>query len=157
MTSAAPDRPQRERPSAETRVWSIVVSRQQARARVTPPEDAPQKRDWPPERSSAHVRAAHQLQCRFDVPPGFGLFVLTLLLQGTCFLSGLGHGLVAVRLQQPTRVVLDFDFLHSHGVMLLSSSAAENRTAPKNSAIDTHQDLQVTAYQFRRERGTHPG
>src|SRR5262245_45253948 len=57
------------------------------------------------------------------MPPGFGFFVLALLFQSTRFLRGLGHGLVAVCLQQLPGVVLNFDFLHSHGVMLLSTDA----------------------------------
>src|SRR5262245_40111231 len=73
--------------------------------------------------TSAHVRPAHQFEGRLDVPPGFGFFVLALLFQHTRFLRGLGHGLVAVCLQQLPGVVVDFDFLHSHGVMLLSSNA----------------------------------
>jgi hypothetical protein len=74
----------------------------------------------PPEgAASACVRPAHQLQGRLDVPPGFGLFALALLFEGTSLLRGLGNGLVAVCFQQLPRVVLDFDFLHSHGVMLL--------------------------------------
>jgi hypothetical protein len=40
--------------------------------------------------------------------------------------SGLGNGLVTVCFQQLPRVVLDFDFLHSHGVMLLFFSVTEH-------------------------------
>jgi hypothetical protein len=39
-------------------------------------------------------------------------------------LCGLGHGLVTVCFQQLPSVVVDFAFLHSHGVMLLSLGAS---------------------------------
>src|SRR5262245_38047352 len=88
---------------------------------MTPPSRARSAR--PRAATSAHVRPAHQFQGRLDMPPGFGFFVLALLFKSTRLLRGLGHGLVAVCLQQLPGVVLDFDFLHSHGVMLLSSNA----------------------------------
>src|SRR4030095_1811182 len=72
---------------------------------------------------SAFVRPAHQLEGRFDVPPSFGVFAFALLFQGTSLLRGLGNGLVAVCFQQLPSVVVDFAFLHSHGVMLLFFSA----------------------------------
>src|SRR5262249_56964805 len=64
-----------------------------------------------------------QLEGRLDVPPSFGVFAFALLFQGTSLLRGLGNGLVAVCFQQLPSVVVDFAFLHSHGVMLLSFSA----------------------------------
>src|SRR5499433_2407107 len=91
---------------------------------VTPRGDAPISkacRLWP--RLSAFVRPAHQLEGRFDVPPTFGVFAFALLFQGTSLLSGLGNGLVAVCFQQLPSVVVDFAFLHFHGVMLLFFSA----------------------------------
>src|SRR5262245_3828828 len=69
------------------------------------------------------MRPAHQLEGRFDVPPSFGVFAFALLFQGTSLLRGLGNGLVAVCFQQLPSVVVDFAFLHSHGVMLLVFSA----------------------------------
>ena len=86
---------------------------------------------------SAFVRPAHQLQGIFDVPPSLGLLAVALLLEGTSFLSGLGNGLVAVRVQQLPRVVLDFDFLHSHGVMLLFVSAVTYRSRTETPDVDT--------------------
>src|SRR5262249_9112348 len=76
---------------------------------------------WP--RLSGFVRPAHQLEGRFDVPPSFGVFAFALLFHGTSLLRGLGNGLVTVCFQQLPRVVVDFAFLHSHGVMLLFFSA----------------------------------
>src|SRR5262249_42805869 len=78
-------------------------------------------RPWP--LLLAFVRPAHQLEGRFDVPPTFGVFAFALLFQGTSLLSGLGNGLVAVCFQQLPSVVVDFAFLHFHGVMLLFFSA----------------------------------
>jgi hypothetical protein len=71
--------------------------------------------------TSAFVGAAHQLQRRFNVPPSLGLFGLALLFQCASLLSGLDDGLIAVSIQQLPRVVVNVDFLHSHGVMLLFS------------------------------------
>jgi hypothetical protein len=68
--------------------------------------------------SLAFVRPTHQLQGRFDVSPNFGLFVSTLLFAGASLLSGLGNCLVTMCLEQLPRVVVDFDFSHSHGIML---------------------------------------
>src|SRR5262249_47661644 len=96
----------------------------QAVSTVTARDDAPISkacRLWP--RLSAFVRPAHQLEGRFDVPPSFGVFAFALLFQGTSLLRGLGNGLVAVCFQQLPCVVVDFAFLHSHGVMLLFFSA----------------------------------
>jgi hypothetical protein len=95
--------------------------RQRGRSRVIPPgmTTAREQSRPPEEAGSACVRPAHQLQGRLDVPPGFGLLALALLFAGTSLLRGLGNGLVAVCFQQLPRVILDFDFLHSHGVMLL--------------------------------------
>src|SRR5260370_32752044 len=86
----------------------------------SPREALPEKRYV-----STFVRAAHQLQGGFDVPPNLGLLVIALIFQGTSLLSGLDNGLVAVRFQQLPGVVLDFDFLHSHGVMLLLFGATD--------------------------------
>src|SRR5262249_28759988 len=80
----------------------------------------------PVARRSACVRAAHHLDGGFDMPPGLGLLPIALLFEGRCFLRGLGDGLVAVRFQQLPGVVLDFDFVHSHGV--ISSSACDGTT-----------------------------
>ena len=59
-------------------------------------------------------------------------------------LSGLGDGLVAMRFQQLPGVVVDFDFLHSHGVMLLFI-ATEHASRTRAVGIDTFQDLQGEA------------
>src|SRR5499433_141330 len=104
-----------------TSVWS---RRQAGRFNGHAASDAPISkacRLWP--RLSGFVRPAHQLEGRFDVPPSFGVFAFALLFQGTSLLRGLGNGLVAVCFQQLPSVVVDFAFLHSHGVMLLFFSA----------------------------------
>jgi hypothetical protein len=67
-----------------------------------------------------------------------------LLFEGSSLLSGLGDGLVAMRFQQLPGVVVDFDFLHSHGVMLLCS-ATEHASRTRATGIDTFQDLQGAA------------
>src|SRR5262245_6016175 len=118
-----------------TSVWSRPRRQRQAgRSTVTPRGDAPISkacRLWP--RLSAFVRPAHQLEGRFDVPPSFGVFAFALLFQGTSLLRGLGNGLVAVCFQQLPSVVVDFAFLHSHGVMLLFFGAPlHTNRAPEN-------------------------
>jgi hypothetical protein len=93
--------------------------------------------------ASAFVRPTHQLEGRFDVPPGFGLLAVALLFERRGLLSGLGNGPVAVRFQQLPRVVVNVDFLHSHGVMLLSFIATGHADcAPRTVDVDTYQDLQ---------------
>src|SRR6266496_805772 len=82
--------------------------------------------DLPP--TSAEVRSAHHLDCRLDVPPGFGFLIVALLLKARGLLGGLGNGLVAVCLQQLPRVVLYVDLLHPHGVILLIFTATGSRT-----------------------------
>src|SRR5206468_22313 len=89
---------------------------------------------------STFVRPAHQLQGRFDVPPNLGLLVIALIFEGASLLSGLDNGLVAVRFQQLPGVVLDFDFLHSHGVMLLFFSATERTNRARTVGVDTYQE-----------------
>jgi hypothetical protein len=75
-----------------------------------------------------YVRAAHQHQRRFDVPPGFGFLVIAFLLEGTSLLCGLDNCHVTMRLQQLPRVVLDFDFSHFHGIPLLFFAANKFQT-----------------------------
>src|SRR5262249_34184753 len=76
--------------------------------------------------ASAFVRPAHQHKGGFDMPPGFGLFAFTLLFEATSLLSGLGKRLVAVGFKELPGVVVDVDFLHSHGV--ISTSSARRNT-----------------------------
>jgi hypothetical protein len=82
--------------------------------------------------NSTFVRPAHQPHGCFDVPPSLGLLALALLLEVASLLSGFGYGLVTVSFQQLPRIVLDFDFLHSHGVMLLFVSAIDVTIAHGN-------------------------
>ena len=74
--------------------------------------------------TSACVRSTHQLKRRLDLPPSLGLFALAPLFQGASLLSGLDNGFVAVGIEQLAGVVVDVDFLHSHGIMLLFHRAA---------------------------------
>src|SRR6516164_5911744 len=107
-------------PSSQVRTSRPRRRRQAGRFNGHAASDAPISkacRLWP--RLSGFVRPAHQLEGRFDVPPSFGVFAFALLFQGTSLLRGLGNRLVAVCFQQLPRVVVDFAFLHSHGVMLL--------------------------------------
>src|SRR5262249_4811789 len=142
-----------------TSVWSRPRRRRQAgRFNGHAASDAPISkacRLWP--RLSGFVRPAHQLEGRFDVPPSFGVFAFALLFQGTSLLRGLGNGLVAVCFQQLPRVVVDFAFLHSHGVMLLFFSA--RLSAPIARArrvdVDTYQDLQAHLSTSRRQESAH--
>jgi hypothetical protein len=76
----------------------------------------------------AYVRAAHQLQHCFDVPPSFGFLVPAFLFEGTSLLRGLDNCQVTMRLQQLPRVVLDFDFSHFHGIPLLFFAANKFQT-----------------------------
>ena len=76
---------------------------------------------------SAFVRPAHRLQRCLDMPPRFGLVVFTFFFEGESPLSGLGNGAVAVRFQQLPGVVMNVDFLHRHGVMLLFFGATRQQ------------------------------
>jgi hypothetical protein len=71
--------------------------------------------------ASALVRPTHELQGVFDVPPGSGQFHLALCFKVDGVPGSFRNGLGAVRFQQLSRIVMDFDF--SHGVMLLSFCA----------------------------------
>src|SRR5262245_57208731 len=64
---------------------------------------------------SARVRTTHQHQGCLDVSPGFGVLALALFLAGARLLRSLGDGFLAVRVEQLSRVILDFDFSHPHG------------------------------------------
>src|SRR5262249_46991875 len=86
--------------------------------------------------SSALARPLHQLQGRFDAPPCFGLFLFASLFAGTSLLRGFSDGLVTVRFEQLPRIVLDVDFLHSHGVMLLLLDAIR-QSRPRTIDVDT--------------------
>jgi hypothetical protein len=74
--------------------------------------------------ASTLVRPAHKLHCVFDVPPGFGEFELALRFKVDRVPGSFCDGLGAVRFQQLSRIVVDFDF--SHGVTLLSLRATVN-------------------------------
>ena len=66
------------------------------------------------------MRAAHQLQGCIDVSPGLSFLPLTLFLAVAGLLSGLDDCRIAVRLQQLSRVIVDFHFFDSHDAVLLS-------------------------------------
>jgi len=68
---------------------------------------------------STFVRPAHHLQRCLNMPPSFGLLLIPLLFERESPLSSLGNGRVAVRFQQLPGEVMNVDFLHQHGVMLL--------------------------------------
>src|SRR5262249_31154854 len=104
-------------------LWLDRAARHQCRSVLAP---RPSSANAPVARRSAGVRSAHQLHGGFDIPPGFRLLAVALLFQSRSFLRSLGDGLVAVRLQQLPGVVLDFGFLHSHGV--ISCSACDGTT-----------------------------
>ena len=72
--------------------------------------------------ASAYVRAAHQLQRRFDVSPGLGFLRLALLFAGASLLGGLGDRRGPMGLEQLSGIILDFDFSI---VMTPSSSHSE--------------------------------
>lgn len=65
------------------------------------------------------MRAAHLLQSRLNVPPGFRFFLLAAFFEGAGLSRSLDNRLSAVGFQQLPRVVVDFSFLHLHGDMLL--------------------------------------
>src|SRR6516225_12033118 len=144
-------------PSSQVRTSRTRRRRQAGRFNGHAASDAPISkacRLWP--RLSAFVWPAHQLEGRFDVPPRFGVFAFALLFQGPSLLRGLGNGLVAMCLQQLPRVVVDFAFLHSHGVMLLVFSAPLTPIArPRTVDVDTHQDLQAHLSTSRRQESAH--
>ncbi len=79
---------------------------------------------------STFVRPENRLQRCLDMPPSFGLLAFTFLFEGDSLLSGLGNGPVAVRFQHLPSVVMNVDFLHHHGVMLLFFGAT---AAPHHS------------------------
>jgi hypothetical protein len=68
---------------------------------------------------STLVRPAYLPQGHFDLPPIFSLLFVILLFEGRRFLSCFGNRLAPMRFQKLSRVVVDFDLSHFHGVMLL--------------------------------------
>src|SRR5579885_3340239 len=77
--------------------------------------------------ASARMRAAHQLQRCFDMSPGFGFLRLTLLLIAAGLLRGFDNGAVAVRLEQHSRVIVDFNLADPHAAVLLSVETGDSR------------------------------
>src|ERR1700754_707343 len=73
--------------------------------------------------TSADMRPLHLLQGRFYVPPSFRFFLLATFFASTGLPCSLDNRLSAMRLQQLSGVVMDFDFFHLHFVMLLLSTA----------------------------------
>jgi hypothetical protein len=71
--------------------------------------------------ASTLVRPTHELHGVFDMPPGFCQFLLALRFKVDSVPGSFRDGLGAMRFQQLSRIVMDFDF--SHGVMLLSFCA----------------------------------
>jgi hypothetical protein len=69
------------------------------------------------------------------MPPRFGLVVFTFFFEGESPLSGLGNGAVAVRFQQLPGVVMNVDFLHRHGVMLLFFGATATPRHSQGSGL----------------------
>jgi hypothetical protein len=72
--------------------------------------------------TSARRRPAHQLQGRLNVPPGFGLLIVALLLECASFWRGLGDRLRTVGLEELPRVVINLNLARfdlGHGVVLL--------------------------------------
>src|SRR5499426_1846485 len=109
-----------------------------ARASLARRRSLASKPRHPSAATSAFVRSAHCLQGRFDVPPRIGLFACALLFAGTSFLRGLGNGLVTVCFQELPGIVVDVDFLHSHGAISTPFGAtgiARSRT--RNVGVDT--------------------
>jgi len=109
--------------------WMDWLARSSAGERVKPPTMGAPEKGYPTledapgsyvlvslRAASSCVRAAHQLQGRFDASPGFRFLVLTPLFTGTGLLSGLGNRPVTMRLQQFPRIVLDLNFSHPHRV-----------------------------------------
>src|SRR5262245_48956716 len=88
------------------------------------------------------------------MPPGFGLLAVALLFEGRSFLRSLGDGLVAVRFQQLPGVVLDFDFLHSHGV--ISSSASRLTYQSRESGKVRHQSRSARPFLAQARAGVRP-
>jgi len=95
-------------------------ARQQHHAPLTCAQRRPAKSLYLPTAISARVRAAHQLHGCFHVSPGFSLFCLTHLFAGASLLSGLNNCHLPMGLKQLSRIILDFDFSHPHGAILLS-------------------------------------
>src|SRR6516225_5616088 len=91
--------------------------------------------------SSAQVRAAHQLQGSFDVSPGFRLLPFTLLLAVAGLLSSLDDCRIAVRLQQLSRVIVDFHFSNPHDAVLLSFDRRTQRLRLKRLDIVIEREL----------------
>src|SRR5512132_141044 len=111
----------------------------------------------PPRRAgSAHVRATHQLQRRFDLPPSLGLFALALLFQGGGLLRGLDNGPVAVGVEQLPCVVVDIYFLHSHGVMLLFSARSHRAGEWYTLTLETFSGSLICIWQVARARVLSP-
>jgi hypothetical protein len=77
--------------------------------------------------ASTLVRPAHEFHRVFDMPPGFGQFRLALGFEVDGVPGSFGDGFRAVRFQQLSRVIVDFDF--PHGVTLLSLRARMNQAA----------------------------
>jgi hypothetical protein len=71
--------------------------------------------------ASALVRPTDELHGVFDMPPSSGQFHLAPCFKVDGVLGSFRNGPGAVRFQQLSRIVMDFDF--SHGVMLLSFCA----------------------------------
>ena len=77
--------------------------------------------------TSAFVRAAHELQGRFNMSPSLGLFFFALPFAGRSFLSGFRDRIAAMCLQQLPRIIVDLHFVHFHSAILpLSANSSPN-------------------------------
>jgi hypothetical protein len=106
IPSSAPRRPRADfAPLAFTRAWSREPT------------------------ASTLVRPAHDFHCVFDMPPRFGQLELALCFKIDGVLGSFRDGFCAVRFQELSRIIVDFDFSHGATLLSLRATVSFSRTA----------------------------